>query len=125
MPVKLLYKAEQTYLKTSYPAHYYGSPDNKVYIIYKTQDLSPTGNSVIEFFIARHEEFGYNYIENKLVELKTKETPLLNSFIDKPNMVISNVENPKNCKSYENALERLNTWIIQEISSPPKPYKKL
>ena len=113
--VKLIYKAEETYVKTSFPAYYYGSPDNKVYVIYKSPYLTPSGKSATEFIIARHEQFYYNYLEDKLIEYFTHKTPFLNSFIDKPNLILTTIKSSKSCKSYENAEELLNIWISNEM----------
>ena len=112
--VRLIYKANETYLKTSYPAYYYGSPDNRVYIVYSASYLTPSGKSGKEFFIARHEEFSYNYMEDRIIEIATKKTPLLNSFIDKSGLKVTNIKSYKSCKSYEDAKELLSKWVGQE-----------
>ena len=114
--VRLIYKANETYLKTSYPAHYYGSSDNRIYIVYSAPYLTPSGKSGKEFIIARHEEFTYNYLERRIIEISTQKTPLLNSFIDKPDLKLTNLKSFKSCKSYEDAEELLNKWVIEEIA---------
>lgn len=113
--VRLIYKANETYLKTSYPAYYYGSPDNKIYIIYSTPYLTPSGKSGKEFNIVRHEEFSFNYLERRIIEISTQKIPFLNSLIDKPDLKFTNVKSFKSCKSYEDAEELLNKWVIEEI----------
>lgn len=113
--VKLLFTAKETYIKTPFPAYYYGSPDNKVYVIYKSSYLTPSGKTSFEFIIARHEQFYYNYLEDKILEKYTNKTPFLNSYIDKPNLILSIVKNSKGCRSYENAEELLNILICKEM----------
>ena len=113
--VKLLFTAKETYIKTPFPAYYYGSPDNKVYVIYKSSYLTPSGKTGHEFVIARHEQFFYNYLEDKIIEKYTNKTPFLNSYIDKPNLLLSIVKNSKSCKSDEQAEELLNIWISKEV----------
>ena len=111
MKVKLIYKAEETYLKTSFPAYYYGALDDNVYVIYKSHYMTPSGKSGYEFVIARHEQFTYNYIEEKLIENLSQKTPFLNSLVDRPNIILANVKTSKSCKSYSEAEDLLNNWI--------------
>ena len=113
--VRLIYKANETYLKTSYPAYYYGSPDNRVYIVYSASYLTPSGKSGKEFFIARHEEFYFNYLENRILEISLQKPPLLNSFLDKPDLKFTNLKSFKSCKSYEDAEELLNKLVLEMI----------
>ena len=113
--VKIIFTAKETYIKTLFPAYYYGSPDNKVYVIYKLSYLTSSGKNGHEFVIARHEQFYYNYIENKIIEKYTHKTPFLNSYLDKPNLILSIVKNSKSCKSYDEAEELLNIWISKEM----------
>jgi hypothetical protein len=119
--VRLIYKAEETYLKTSYPAYYYGSPDNKVYVVYSSSYLTPSGKSRLEFIIARHEQFSYNYPEGRLIEISTQKTPLLNSFVDNRNLILTTLKSFKNCKSYDDAEGLLNQLISQD---PAKNVRK-
>lgn len=118
--VKLVYKAIESYLPTTYPAYYYGSPDNKVYIIYASPYLTPSGKPGLEFIIARHEEFTYNYLEERLIHIYTLKTPLLSSLVDKKNLSFTNVKRFKSCKNYEDAEGLLNKWISEEILKNPK-----
>ena len=116
--LKLIYKAVETYLPTAYPAFYYGSPDNKVYVVYASPYLTPGGKSGREFILARHDEFTYNYLEDHLVEIITKKTPLLSSLVDKRNLRITHIKTYKSCKTYEEAEELLHKWIAQAMTKP-------
>ncbi len=124
MKVKLIYKAEETYLKTSFPAYYFGASDDRVYVIYKSHYLTPSGKSGYEFVVARHEQFTYNYLEEKLIENLSHKPPFLNSLVDRPNIILTNVKTSKSCKSYADAEELLNIWIKAQ-SGKADPIRKV
>lgn len=118
--VKLIYKARETYFPTTNPAYFYGSPDNKVYVVYTTPYLTPSGKTNTEFVIARHQEFSYNYLEERLIENITKKTPFVNSLVDKRNPLFTNMKSSKSCKNHEDAEELLNKWISEEMAKAAK-----
>ena len=112
----------QTHLPTDYPVHYYGSPDCKVYLIYTLPYKTPLGIYRHEFIIARHEEFSYNYKEQKLIDLITNDkNPISLDFaIDKPFPRIKRIKIIRNCKTYEDAEEILNVLIYEEFLKNPR-----
>jgi len=112
---RLIYKAVETYLPTVYPAYYYGAQDNRVYIVYSAPYVTPAGKPGTEFIIARHEEFTFNYLEQRVVQIDTQKTPMLSSLVDKRNLKFTNLKSYKSCKTYEDAEELLNKWISEEI----------
>ena len=118
--VKLIYKAIETYFPTTNPAYFYGSPDNKVYVVYASPYLTPSGKTSTEFVIVRHQEFSYNYLEERLIENITKKTPFVNSLVDKRNPLFTNIKSFKSCKSYQDAEDLLNKWISEEMSKSTK-----
>ena len=118
--VKLIYKAIETYFPTTNPAYFYGSPDNKVYVVYASTYLTPSGKTSTEFVIVRHQEFSYNYLEERLIENITKKTPFVNSLVDKRNPLFTNIKSFKSCKSYQDAEDLLNKWISEEMSKSTK-----
>ena len=117
---KLIYKAIETYLPTTNPAYFYGSPDNNVYVVYASPYLTPSGKSGTEYIIARHHEFSFNYLEERLVHNITKKTPFVNSLVDKKNPLFTNVKSFKSCRSYEDAEELLQKWISDEMVKKSK-----
>ena len=117
---KLIYKAVESYLPTAYPAYYYGAPDNKVYVVYSAPYTTPAGKSGIEFIIAKNEEFTFNYLEERLVEIATQKTPLLNSLVDKRNLIVTTIKSSKSCKNYDDAEALLNKWISEDKAKNAK-----
>ena len=118
--VKLIYKAIETYFPTTNSAFFYGSPDNNVYVIFAAPYQTPSGKSNTEFVIAKHQEFSYNYMEERLIENSTKKTPFVNSLVDKRNPLFTRVKSFKSCKNYEDAEDLLNKWISDEMSKGAK-----
>ena len=112
---KLIYTAIETSIERSLSAYYYGTPDNKIYVIYKSPYAAPTGKTSFEFTIAKHEQFHYNFAEDKIIENLTHEEPLLTNSIDHPNVILSIVKSSKTCKTHVQAEQLLNSWITQEM----------
>jgi hypothetical protein len=60
---KLIYQAMSN-------EHYFGMPDNNVYVIYSNHYKNPDGKTGFEFIIAVLEEFSYNYEKETLLAYK-------------------------------------------------------
>jgi len=112
---KLIFTAIETSIERSLSAYYYGTPDNKIYVIYKSPYEAPSGKTSFEFNIAKHEQFHYNYLEDKIIDNLTHEELRRTNCLDHPNLILSIVKSSKTCKTHEEAGQLLNSWITQEM----------
>lgn len=108
---KLIHKTDMTYLPTAFPAHYYGMPDGKVYLIFSRfyrVNYGEPGNG-IEFVFAEHNEFFYDYQNEKILSKNSlNQAPVWEENVDKPYPKISIIKVDRNLNSYGEALVVLN-----------------
>ena len=100
-----------SYLPTAFPAHFYGMPNGKVYLIYSRFYDVKFGESGLEFVFAIHKEFSYDYEKEKIVpsgKIKIK-SPVFAESIDKPHPKIKILEINRGINSYGEALIFLNS----------------
>ena len=83
-------------------AHYYGMPDESIYIIYSVPYKTPTGRPGSKFVIARLKEFSYDYKNEILFELKNDEkTQTLNYIVvDRCNQRIEIIKTSKKVRTF-------------------------
>ena len=107
---KLLHKTCTTYLPTASPAHFYGMPDGNIYLIFSRFYHEAFDKSGLEFIIAVHQEFAFDYENNSIVSKhRTKNLlPVFAETIDKPNPKIRILEIIRNMNSFGEALMHLN-----------------
>lgn len=106
---KLIYKTFTTHLPTVFPVQYFGLPDGKVYLIYARFYEKGFENSGLEFVLAKHKEFQYDYQDEKVM-LKNEEgnNPIYSEDVDKPEPDIKIVKVYRNVHSYNEAIHKLN-----------------
>ncbi len=105
-----------SYLPTAFPAHFYGMPNGKIYLIYSRFYDIKFGESGLEFIFAEHKEFSYDYEKEKIISSAKirKKSPILAESIDKPNPKINIIEINRDLKSYGEALAFLNNKAKDE-----------
>jgi hypothetical protein len=116
---KLIHKTDMTYLPTAFPAHFYGMPDGKIYIVFSRfykVNFSETG---LEFIFAEHKEFAYDYELEKILPSKKgfRKIPIFAETIDKPNPEIKILKIDRSLNSYGEAFIYLNS-TAQEMKKP-------
>ncbi len=106
---RLIHKSYMTYLPTKMPVQFYGLPDGKVYLLYAKFFRVGYEKSGLEYIIAEHEEFTYDYGDNQLIRhdsaIKTKVYP---ETVDKPNPKIKIIKVFRSIKSFAEAFDHLN-----------------
>lgn len=108
--VKLIYKTYATYLPTVFPAHYYGMPNGKIYLVFSRFYKLGFGVVGIEFIFAIHEDFLYDY-KNEIIlpsDNLHNNTPVFEENVDKPNSNFRILKTKRNLNSYGEALEIIN-----------------
>lgn len=105
---KLIHQSNMTYIPTKLPVQFYGLPDGKVYIIYARFCAKSKQKTEIEFVLAKHNEFGYNYEEEQLIPKVKVKCPVYREMVDKPNPKFEIIKVDKQIKTYSEAVSQLN-----------------
>jgi hypothetical protein len=118
---KLIHKSFVTYLPTNFPVQFYGLPDGKVYIIYARFYEIKFQRSGLEFVLAEHQEFSYNYEEDKLVTFGNKDVkkPVYSELVDKPNPKIKILKVNREFNSFGEAFAQLNKKAKTQLEKKP------
>ena len=108
---KLIHKSNLSYLPTKLPVHFYGLPDGKVYLLYSRFYKVGYEKSGIEFVMAVHDEFTYDYAKEQLIshDHASRKFPVYDELVDKPNPKIRILKVFREINSYSEALTRLNS----------------
>ncbi|HSM46380.1 MAG TPA: hypothetical protein VK872_01080 [Draconibacterium sp.] len=114
---RVIYKTHNSYLPTKLPVSFYGLPNGKVYVIYSRfyeKNLEKTG---LEFVLAQHEEFYYDYEGRQLILLENnnKFFPVVSKLIDKPETKIKIKKVSRNLKTYSEAQSVLNAMAAKMV----------
>jgi len=108
---KLIHRTYASYLPTAFPAHYYGMPNGRIYVIFSRFYEIKFGGSGLEFVFAVHKEFKYDY-EKEIIIPKKKfqlKTPVFAESVDKPNSKINIIKICRGLNSYGEAINLLNS----------------
>lgn len=118
---KLIHKSFVSYLPTNFPVQFYGLPDGKVYIIYARFYEIKFQRSGLEFILAEHQEFSYNYEEEKLITFGNQDTkkPVYAELVDKPNPKIKILKVNREFNSFAEAFAQLNKKAKTQLEKKP------
>jgi hypothetical protein len=111
---KLIHQSRISYLPTTMPVDFYGFPNGNVMVVYSRFYEKYFDHSELEFVFALHEEFIYDYKNDKLLlkEDSKKSNPLLPEMIDKPEPKIKILKVYRSINSYSQAKKTLNEFAI-------------
>lgn len=112
---KLIHKTYASYLPTAFPAHYYGMPNGKIYLVYSRFYEAAIGESGLEFVFAEHEDFSYDY-ENETIVPKCSEKmhlPVFAEYVDNPDTRINVFTINRQFSSYGEAQVFLNKEAVR------------
>jgi len=105
-----------TYIPTKLPVRFYGMPDGKVYMVYARFFKPAPDKTDMEFVLAQHQEFRYDYRNGKLIPQNATPYPVYSEMVDKPNPIFQILQVNRDVKSYSEALELLNALTgIREL----------
>jgi hypothetical protein len=118
---KLIHKSFVTYLPTNFPVQFYGLPDGKVYIIYARFYEIKYQRSGLEFILAEHLEFSYNYEEEKLISVGNHNTKkaIYAELVDKPDPKIKIIKVNREFNSFAEAFAQLNKKAKTQLEKKP------
>lgn len=115
---KLIHQSNMTYIPTNLPVRFYGLPDGKVYLLYGRFFQVRAEKTDIEFVLAEHEEFDFDYEKEVLIPKKTSRFPVYHEMVDKPNPLFHILQVTREVKSYDEAESRLFKNTGNFISEP-------
>jgi hypothetical protein len=104
---KLIHQSSMTYIPTTLPVRFYGMPNGKVYIVYARFCKHKPDKTDLEFVLAEHEEFSYDYPNGTLIPKSVTHYPVYCEMVDKPNPVFNILRTCHDIRSYDEAVNRL------------------
>jgi hypothetical protein len=117
---KLIHQSNMTYVPTNLPVRFYGLPNGKVYLLYARFFLAKSEKTDIEFVLAQHEEFDFDYERDVLVPKNISPYPVYREMVDKPNPLFHILEVSREVRSYDEAADRLllaaGAWIRDPVA---------
>lgn len=108
MFAKLIHKSYMSFLRTMRPVHFYGLPDNKVYLFYERAYCTENEKIGIDFVFAVHQDFSFNYSLGEIVPKEDFRAPVYNEMVDNPDPNVEIIEVRNDVKTYKQALAYLN-----------------
>ncbi|WP_321346598.1 hypothetical protein [uncultured Draconibacterium sp.] len=115
---KLIHQTPASYLPTAFPAHYYGMPNGKIYLVFSRFYEAAIGNSGIEFVFAEHIDYSYNYQTEEIIALYNaqEQRKVFAEQVDHPNLRFTIFTTKRNLQSYGQAEAFLNNEAIRMCS---------
>lgn len=107
---KLVHKTSASYLPTAFPAHYYGMPNGKIFLVFSRFYEIAFGKSGLEFVFAEHKDFSYDYEKETIMPArrKRKKSPVFAEQVDFPRAKINVLSISRELRSYGEAQVFLN-----------------
>ncbi|MDX8338815.1 hypothetical protein SLH46_06460 [Draconibacterium sp. IB214405] len=107
---KLIHQTPASYLPTVFPAHYYGMPNGKIYLVFSRFYEMAFGQSGLEFVFAEHRDYYYNYETDEIISTRKRNRNLkiFTEQVDHPNLRVTIFKTKRNLQSYGQAQAFLN-----------------
>lgn len=120
---KLIHQTHISYLPKAFSAQYYGMPNGKIYLVYPRFYEGGYGKSGMEFVFAVHQEFFYDYENEKIISINNNnnDRPVFAESVDKPDPKIHIVKVRKNLNSFGEAQILLNQTAQKMSRYAKKP----
>jgi hypothetical protein len=110
---RLIHQSRISYIPTTMPVDFYGFSNGNVMVVYSRFYEKYYDHSELEFVFALHEEFFYDYENDKLLfkEDTKKLISILPEMVDKPEPKIKILKVYRSINSYRQAQTALNKFI--------------
>jgi len=115
---KLIHQSNMTYIPTNLPVRFYGLPNGRVYLLYARFFMSHAQKTGIEYVLAEHEEFDFDYEKDELVPRSTSRFPVYREMVDKPNPLFHILQVNREVQSYDEAVQHLLSVTGEERRAP-------
>lgn len=108
---KLVYQTYATYLPTAFPAHYYGMPNGKIYLVFSRFYNRAFEKSGLEFVFAECKDFSFDYENETIVSCgnEYKQSPVFAENVDNPHSKFNIFSISRKLKSYGEAQRFINS----------------
>ena len=101
---KLIHKTYASYLPTAFPAHYYGMPNGKIYLVFSRFFRASEGRTGVEFVFAEHEDFLFDYEQEKVLTCSAEQhASVFAENVDRPRAKINVLSINREFNSYGEA----------------------
>lgn len=106
----LIYKSNMTYLETILPVYFYGLPNGKIVCVYAQISEKENNLSGLDFTLAEHEDFIYDYHSEAIYIWGFKKITLREfmNYVDKPEQRTKPLKAHGDFHSYSDARDFLN-----------------
>jgi hypothetical protein len=121
---KLIHKTYASYLPTGFPAHYYGMPNGKIFLVFSQFYEADFGKTGLEFIFAEHKDFTFDY-DNELLISKRKKMrglPVFAEHLDYPRAKYNILHVKRGLRSYAEAQHLLNQQATHMLQSSESPF---
>lgn len=106
---KLIHKTHASYLPTAFPAHYYGMPNGKIYLVFSQFYEAAFGKTGLEFVFAEHKDYQFDYEKGIIIPCSKKvNSPVFAEHVDRPRAKINVINTSRDMCSYGEAQGFLN-----------------
>ncbi len=112
---KLIHQTYVSYLPTAFPAHYYGMPNGKIYLVFSRFYEVDYGKTGLEFVFAEHKDFSFNYETDTIFSSGQQQNhnPIFAEYIDNPNSKYDIFSISRKLNSYGEARLFLNKKALR------------
>lgn len=122
---RLIHQAQITFLPTSFPVKYFGMPNGKVYILFARLKKKEPRFSRMEYVLAEHLDFDYNYQTDTLIPkngLKCHKK-VYNEMVDNPDPKTKILKIYSRVTSFTDAYAKLNKIAHTQMNECRTPIK--
>lgn len=116
---KLIYQTYVSYLPTAFPAHFYGMPNGKIYLVFSRYYKVDFGKSGLEFVFAEHQDYSFDYESETILPSNKpqKRTRIFAEQVDTPKSKFNIFSISRELRSYGEAFALLNRQASKMKSS--------
>ncbi|MEZ5105684.1 MAG: hypothetical protein R2757_14390 [Draconibacterium sp.] len=115
---RLIYKSYSTCFHTFLPVYFYGMPNGRVYVLVAGKRIVNVENTVIEWTLARHCDFHYDYETDVIYDMQNREINVEEffEFADKLEQNVNVIQTYGDFKSYNEAGQYFNVNAPKMLS---------
>ncbi len=107
---KIIHRTYVSYLPTAFPAHYYGMPNGKIFLVFSRFYEEELGKTGLEFVFAEHKDFYFDYKNDTILPASenSRQEPVFSEQVDYPMAKYHIFNISREFKSYGQAQIYLN-----------------
>ena len=122
---KLIHRTNVSYLPTLFPVHYYGMPNDNIFVVFSRYYEIKFGGSGLEFIFALHKDYSFDYDNERIINFNKKQRDnkmIFTELLDHPEMKIVIVKISRGINSYGQALNVLHK-MAEEMKQANHQYE--